>query len=152
MIPALIIRAFRPEDQAPVKQLILDGLVEHWGFLDPHLNPDLNDIQESYRHATFLVACHDQKIVACGALVPRDKWTAEIVRVSVHSAYRRQRIGTLLVQNLLQEAKKQGFSKVILETTASWSEVIAFYLRNGFDITYQVGEDVYFSYDFTTKN
>ncbi|MCP4415536.1 MAG: hypothetical protein GY805_02870, partial [Chloroflexi bacterium] len=46
---SIVIRPFHPQDQSATKQLILAGLVEHWGELDPSLNPDLNDIARSYR-------------------------------------------------------------------------------------------------------
>jgi hypothetical protein len=53
---AISIQPFQSEDQAEVKSLILAGLVEHWGRLDPSKNPDLEDIQSSYAGAVFLVA------------------------------------------------------------------------------------------------
>jgi hypothetical protein len=40
----LTIVPLRPQDQADVKRLILAGLTEHWGQLDPTKNPDLNNI------------------------------------------------------------------------------------------------------------
>ena len=40
----VIILPFQPENQAEVKNLILAGLAEHWGMIDPSKNPDLNDI------------------------------------------------------------------------------------------------------------
>jgi hypothetical protein len=36
------IARFRPEDQAPVRTLILTRLGEHWGSIDAGLNPDLD--------------------------------------------------------------------------------------------------------------
>jgi hypothetical protein len=43
-----VIRPFHPNDQNAAQQLILDGLREHWGELDPTLNGDLDDIMGSY--------------------------------------------------------------------------------------------------------
>ena len=42
---------FQQDDQEAVKELILAGLVEHWGFLDETKNSDLNDIAKSYKTA-----------------------------------------------------------------------------------------------------
>ena len=39
----IIIIPFQPEDQAACKNLILNGLTEHWGTLDPGKNHDLDD-------------------------------------------------------------------------------------------------------------
>ena len=79
------IKPFESGDQEPVRRLILAGLAEHWGEIDPGLNPDLEDIAASYEDATFLVAWLDGRIVGSGALVPRSDEAAEIVRMSVVS-------------------------------------------------------------------
>ena len=58
----VVIRPFRPEDQAAAKSLILAGLEAHWGFLDPTRNPDLDDITSTYAGATFLLSGCDPQI------------------------------------------------------------------------------------------
>jgi GNAT superfamily N-acetyltransferase len=138
------ITSFHPDDQAAVKQLILAGLVEHWGFLDPTKNPDLENIAVSYAGATFLVARLGNEIVGTGALVPRQAGTAEIVRMSVAQLHRRSGIGRRILDALVEQARAQGFQRVILETTATWQEVIEFYLRCRFHITHHKDGDVYF--------
>ncbi len=143
----LKLKPFQPSDQLEVKRLILAGLVEHWGFLDETKNPDLDDIATSYAGATFLVGRLGTRIVGTGALVPRSSETAEIVRMSVAKELRQQGIGRQILQALLAQAQAQGFRQVILETTTSWSEVVAFYLRCGFHITHYLDGDVYFARD-----
>ncbi len=138
------IEPFRPEDQAEVKALVLAGLVDHWGVLDPTLNPDLNDIVASYARATFLVARRAGRVVACGALVPRGEGLGEVVRMSVARAERRRGLGRQVLERLLEEARAAGLRRVVLETTETWSEVIAFYLQAGFRITHHAGGDAYF--------
>ena len=39
-----------------VRSLILDGLQEHWGSVDPTLNPDLDDLAATYAAGRVLVA------------------------------------------------------------------------------------------------
>lgn len=143
----LTITAFQPHDQAGVQALVLSGMAEHWGVLDLTKNPDLNDIAVSYAGALFLVARLDGRIVGSGALVPRREGVAEIVRMSVARDLRRQGVGRQILQALLQQARTAGYPRVILETTASWSEVVAFYLRCGFQITHYQDGDVYFKLD-----
>lgn len=142
-----ILRPFRPEDQEQVKALILAGLGEHWGFIDPTRNPDLNDIPSTYAGAVFLVAWQDGKVVGSGALVPRREGLAEIVRMSVAAAQRRQGIGRRILEQLIEHARALHIRQVVLETTATWQEVIEFYLRFGFRITHYAGGDVYFALD-----
>jgi putative acetyltransferase len=143
--PAIDIRPFQPADQAAVKALVLAGLADHWEVLDPALNPDLNDIATTYANATFLVAQQGERIVACGALVPRGNGTAEIVRMSVSRDLRRHGIGRWILAALVEQARSLGFRRIVLETTETWQEVIAFYLRFGFHITHHAGGDVYFA-------
>lgn len=143
----IIIRRFQPADQPAVKALVLAGLVEHWGFLDPTKNPDLDDIAHSYAGATFLIACQGDQIVGCGALIPRPHASAEIVRMSVAAALRRQGVGRRLLEALAQEARQQSIRRLVLETTQTWQEVIRFYLDFGFTITHYHDGDVYFALD-----
>ena len=145
----IVIRPFQLADQDKVKSLILDGLVEHWGFLDPTKNPDLDDIATSYAGAIFLVACQEANIVGTGALVPRSDGVAEIVRMSVARESRRQGIGRLVLQELVSCARVAGFYQVILETTATWQNVIEFYRNFGFRITHCQDGNVYFALDLT---
>nr|NIW45215.1 hypothetical protein [Gammaproteobacteria bacterium] len=52
----LTIRPIAPGEQNDARDLILAGLAERWGKLDPGRNPDLNDILIQYRRGVFLVA------------------------------------------------------------------------------------------------
>lgn len=144
---SIAILPFSPEDQEEVKQLVLTGLVEHWGFLDPTLNPELNDIAVSYADGLFLVARQNGRIVGAGALIPRSDQRAEIKRMSVSTELRRSGLGRTILQQLCDEAKVMGYQRLILETTETWQEVIAFYLNFGFHITHYQDGDVYFALD-----
>ncbi len=143
-MPQLEISPFQPADQNAVKQLVLDGLVDHWGFLDPTKNPDLNDIAKTYRKALFLVARYEGEIIGCGVLFPRSAQHAEIVRMSVKKAWRGQHVGKQILTALLDAARERNLLHIILETTETWTEVVAFYQRNGFEITHYLDGDVYF--------
>jgi len=145
----LTILPFQPADQSEVKSLILSGLADHWGTLDPARNPDLNDIKLSYANAVFLVARLNERIIGTGALIPRSEKIAEIVRMSVASDQRRKGVGKMILQKLVDQARLDGLDKLILETTESWSEVIEFYLRLGFQITHHLNGDVYFEMDLS---
>ncbi len=140
----IIISDFQPSDQDEAKALILSGLVDHWGWLDPALNPDLNDIAETYRQAIFLVARLDGRLVGTGALKPRGEGVAEIVRMSVAKDLRRLGLGRKILTELVERARVMSLRKIILETTETWGEVIAFYLSFGFRITHHQDGDVYF--------
>ena len=148
----ILLRPFHPTDQDEVKALILAGLGEHFDQIDPSFNPDLNSIRESYADAVFIVAEEANRIVGTGALRPLSLETGEIVRMSVATDIRRCGLGSLILSHLCGEGRALGYSQIILETTATWTEVIEFYKRFGFRITHEVedgeyGHEVYFALD-----
>ena len=135
---------FHSKNQTAIKALILDGLVDHWGTLDESKNPDLNKIATIYADANFLVAWLDDEIIGTGAFKPHSKKQVEIVRMSVKKELRRQGIGQQILTELLRRAAGAGYEEVILETTDTWKDVIAFYQQYGFEITHYLDGDVYF--------
>jgi GNAT superfamily N-acetyltransferase len=97
---SITLSPFTPADQPAVKALVLAGLADHWGTLDLSKNPDLNDIAATYKGAYFLVAKQAGEVVGCGALVPRTPDSAEVVRMSVAAAARRQGLGRRILSAL----------------------------------------------------
>jgi len=141
------IRPFRPQDQAAAKSLILAGLEEHWGVLDPTLNPDLDDIAASYDQDVFVLAWRDEQLVGTGALIREAEGVARIVRMSVARELRRLGIGSLMLDYLLQQACTAGYRQIVLETTSTWEDAIAFYQRHGFEVVGERDGDSHFMRD-----
>ena len=132
-----------------VRSLILDGLAERWGSVDESLNPDLDDMLVSYASGQTIVARDELgAVVGTGTVVPRGTGTAELVRMSVDRTSRRCGIGRQLVDELVAVARNWGCTTVVLETSTSWTDVIAFYSRCGFEITHvakgEFGSDTWF--------
>lgn len=146
----LFIRDFVATDQHRVRSLILSGLGEHWGAIDLALNRDLADIARSYRHGRTLVAELHGAIVGTATVIPDGDAVAKIVRTSVDRAVRRRGVGLRIVEALIETARGWGLERVILETSAHWEDVVAFYLRCGFMITHHsegaFGRDTWFEY------
>jgi putative acetyltransferase len=145
----ITILPFQSEYQSEIKKLILAGLAEHWGTLDLTKNPDLHDIGFTYANAVFLVAWQNNKIIGTGALVPRSNDTAEIVRMSVSKDMRRKGVGRKILQRLCEQAKLNGYKRLVLETTETWHEVIEFYKQFGFQNTHILDGDVYLALDLS---
>jgi GNAT superfamily N-acetyltransferase len=144
--------AFRVEDQDAVRALILDGLREHWGEIDPALNPELDDIGAHYGHGTTLVAWSGDAIVGTGTLIPgADPSVREVVRMTVATDRRGLGIGARILTELVHVATEEGARRVELETSAAWTDVVAFYVSCGFRITHETegafGLDTYFAFD-----
>jgi len=147
MHEAIRIEPFSSENQNDAKDLILAGLQEHWGSIDPARNPDLRDIGASYSSGVFLVAWMGQRMVGTGAVVPVGTDACEIKRMSIARDMRRQGLGRLLLHSLIERARAESFQRITLETTATWHDAIAFYLKNGFRITHYRHGDAHFIFD-----
>jgi GNAT superfamily N-acetyltransferase len=130
------IRPFCPADQNAARQLILDGLREHWGELDPTLNQDLEDMMASYVAAghAFFVAEEAGRLIGTGALVVEAPGIARIVRVSVHPQQRRRGLGRAISEHLIAEAQRRGCQEILVETTDTWTAAIRLYQECGFVI------------------
>jgi putative acetyltransferase len=137
----------QPDHQDAVRAVILAGLEEHWGSVDSSLNRDLDDLAATYADGTVLVACDSDRVVGTGTVVRRDG-RAEIVRMSVVPAYRRSGLGRRLVEELVETARSWGMTRVVLETSAHWTNVVVFYERCGFELTHfetgEFGRDAWF--------
>jgi ribosomal protein S18 acetylase RimI-like enzyme len=147
---AVVIETFRPADQDEVRALILEGLQERWGALDPSLNRDLDDISATYRDHLVLVARDGSRVVGTGTLRRRGR-EGEIVRMAVATNRRGRGIGRALVEALAVQAGVHGIQRLVLETTATWVDAVTFYEHCGFTITHEehgeFGRDVYLARD-----
>jgi putative acetyltransferase len=143
----ILIAPFAPMDQDEVKALILAGMQEHWGEIDPSLNPDLNDIAATYSDGVFLVARLGHQLVGTGAYLLMEPGTVRIVRMSVAKAYRRMGIARSILNGLIAQARSAGIKRIVLETTVGWQDAIDFYLSCGFVPTEVKDGDQYFEYD-----
>ena len=145
----VVLREFAKSDQADVQSLILAGLGEHWGSIDSSLNPDLEDIAASYAAGFVVVAELAGVIIGSGMLVPHADGTAEVVRMSVASGARRIGVGRLILDELRRRAIETGIRRLVLETTAAWDGVVAFYKNYGFSLTHiqdsPFGPDAHFA-------
>jgi GNAT superfamily N-acetyltransferase len=114
--------------------LILEGLGEHFGFIDEPMNPDIDDIHHHYIRAddTFIVAVHGGEIVGAVALLAECETVGRLVRMSVSSAWRQRGITTALVGHLIAAAQERGFFRIILAVQVPWIEAIGFYESCGF--------------------
>jgi GNAT superfamily N-acetyltransferase len=147
-LPRIDVHTLRIDEHDAVRSLILSGLVEHWGTIDQRLNRDLDDLAATYAKGTILVACDGGEVVGTGTVFPRDHASAEIVRMSVSPAYRRTGLGRRLVDELVKTAQEWAMSRVVLETSAHWTEVVQFYVGCGFTVTHfetgEFGRDAWF--------
>lgn len=109
MTDELTVRQLQPSDQDAARRLILSGLAERWGSLDPSLNDDLDDIASSYAEGLFLVVLRGDELVGTGALVRESEGVARIVRMSVARPLRRHGVGRRICRRLCDDARALGY-------------------------------------------
>ena len=68
--------------------------------------------------------------------------------MSIHGAWRRRGLGSMIADSLVEQALGRGATELILETTAEWLGVRAFYEKYGFVFTHLAegafGADAYY--------
>lgn len=130
----IYLRPFLPEDQDVARQLILEGLGEHFGHIDLSQNPDLDDIEANYIGAghSFVIAEKDRQIVGTGALLSESEDTGRIARVSVTPGLRGLGIGRSIVAHLLEVGRRLGKRQIVVETNCDWYPAINLYKHCGF--------------------
>ncbi|KAM5227845.1 LOW QUALITY PROTEIN: uncharacterized protein ACOB6Z_016762 [Ctenodactylus gundi] len=114
-------------------------------YVDTCFQTDMADISKSYLSACgscFWVADSGGKAVGTvGALPvespPSGKKQLELFHLSVAMEHRGQGIGKALVRTVLQFARDQGYSEVVIETTILHRSALALYQRMGFQRTGQ---------------
>ena len=85
--------------------MILGGLAEHWGRVDESLNRDLDDMLSTFAAGRTLVVRDGSRVVGTGTVMPRGVAIAEIVRMSVAPAHRRDGVGRQIVNELIATAR-----------------------------------------------
>lgn len=143
------LRPFAPADQAAVRALVLAGLADHFGELDPTLNHDLDDIAANYveRGAVAIVAEQNGRIIGAGTLIPDSPGVGRLVRMSVARKARGQGLGKRLVRRLIEIARARGDHLLLVETNDDWHDAIALYRACGFQNDHVANGEAHFSLD-----
>jgi putative acetyltransferase len=100
-----------------------------------HQLHDMDTLQESYfeNDGIFLVMCNGEQIIGTGAVRKIDEEICELKRLWLLFEYHGQGLGYRMMQELLAFARKQGYSRMRLETDrAAQSRAFEFYKRLGF--------------------
>ena len=108
-------------------------------MLDAYYFELVGDIQLRYAEPNrpenmnaLAVVYDDEKPIACGAWKAVDEKTAEIKRIFVLPAYRRQGVATRMMQQLESHAAYHGYRQMILETAATTTDSQQLYLSQGY--------------------
>ena len=149
------ITQLRPEQVAEAKQVIYT--VAHEVFHDKETLEesiayyeadwtlkDVEDFEHSYLEngGTFLVTTDRGRIIGTGALRRLEDRIGEIKRLWLLPEYQGRGLGYRMMTRLLEVAHAQGYTKIRLETSASYQKrAYQFYRRLGFYDIPRFGDD-----------
>jgi ribosomal protein S18 acetylase RimI-like enzyme len=95
---------------------------------------ELKDLPGEYSEpdGCILLAFLDSALVGCVALRPLSSEICEMKRMYVRPTFRGQRIGQILGQDVITEARKRGYKKMRLDSLPTMREAQALYRSLGF--------------------
>lgn len=102
--------------------------------------PDLANVDQTFIGAggDFFVAELDSHIVGMAGFRANEQGQAQVLRVRVHPATRRQHVGWQLMKTVEVRARQLGFMEAFLDTSTDQPEAMAFYSALGYE---QVGQE-----------
>lgn len=80
----------------------------------------------------ILLAYDKNKVIACAALKPVNNVTAEVARVYTNEEYRGNGLAKILINKIIEFAKKHGYKKLVLDTWKDSTSARKLYERLGF--------------------
>lgn len=131
-----IIQASTHEDIEQVRTLFLE-YADSLGFslCFQNFDQELKDLPGAYDMPSgrLLLANDSEGVAGCVALRKLEDNICEMKRLYVRPAYRGKRIGKLLVDRVIAEARAIGYQRMRLDTVESvMKDAIALYRRIGF--------------------
>lgn len=148
-IPKLVVRIVQATstDELDEVRALMRGFIE-WHFVrhaeDIELvnsyfdrkafDKELAELPGKYAPPTgsLLLAYHDDKAAGCVALKRIDDTICEMKRLFVYSEFQGHGIGAALAKEIIAEAKRIGYKRMLLDTGARQAEAKGLYHKLGF--------------------
>jgi len=123
-------------DCSEIAELVFTILREYELRPDPEsTDVDLKDIERSYfgrGGAFYVLEDKPGSIIGAYGLYSIDEATCELRKMYLNRDFRGKRLGRLLLEDALINARRLGFTRVTLETASVLKEAISLYRRYGF--------------------
>jgi putative acetyltransferase len=120
---------------AEIQELLHEHL-RHMRSISPPESVHALDLDELRKpDITFWTAWNDDQLLGCGALKEHDPQHAEIKSMRTAARHLRKGVASNLLQHILEEAKRRGYTRISLETGAEddFEPARTLYARFGFD-------------------
>lgn len=131
------LRLARDEDHAALRGLFHAGLLE--GLVaDNDTGADMVNLREAYfsddGQSALWVADYDDTVIGMVGVQKTSDNEAEIRRLRVHDGFRRQGLGTKLMEQALSFCRHHGYLKVILDVRIERGPAISLFEKFGFQL------------------
>ena len=140
----MLIRAYQPADQQPVRGLIASVLSE-FGFslAIGGLERDLSELAARYGSADagFWVAESAGAIIGTVAIRPKEGRTCELKRLYLSPSWRGQGLGQSLYSHAESFARSAGYEVIWVESSRRFGRAHRLYDRNGYVLVEQLQND-----------
>lgn len=141
----LVVRTFVPADALRVRELFADGIMEFAlvvedearRYVEHSLADDLADIPAHYLDRPrnhFWVVGTGVDVLGMVGVQERSEDEAELRRMSVSSAARRQGIGRKLLATVDEFCRWKGYRRISLSTVTMLQPAMAMYANNGYKL------------------
>jgi GNAT superfamily N-acetyltransferase len=129
-----MIRDFESKDTERVAEFHKRILNETGAYIPGHWDDDIYNIIDVYIRpgGCFILIEENNTILAMGAIKVISCEVAEIKRMRVETSLQRQGLGQKIYDYLISYAIKQGYKRIILDTTDLQEAAQNFYVKNGF--------------------
>lgn len=114
---------------AALVHALLDELMARYGVPDPD-HPAADELLPP--DGIFFVAYRDARPVGCGGLRRHDDRAGEVKRMYVDPDERRHGVGRAVLRAVETEARRIGYTELVLETGVLQPEAIALYESEGY--------------------
>jgi len=135
----IIIRKIIASDNAKLASIIRSSLedfnaVKEGTVYFDETTDNLYELFQQERSCYFVATINDKVIAGAGIFPTKGlpPETCELVKMYVSSAARGKGLGKILLQQCIDEAKKNGFKKMYIETMPELTNAIEMYKKYGF--------------------
>jgi putative acetyltransferase len=130
-----IVEATNESQLATIRRLFLE-YADTLGFeLDfQNFDRDINELPGKYAppDGKLLLASCGGQVAGCVALRRHSQDICEMKRLWVRPPFRGKKIGRLLAEKVIEEARRIGYRRMVLDTIETMTEAVALYRSLGF--------------------
>lgn len=135
----MIIRKIIPEDNVAIAKIIRSCLLE-FGVANPgtvYFDESTDRLSEVFTEnkSVYFIMKDDKEIAGGAGIFPTEGLpanTCELVKMYFAKKFRGNGYGQMLLDRSIEEARKEGYEKIYLETMPELTNAIAMYVKNGF--------------------